>query len=238
MKSAVLTSALLGATFVAGAVQADIIVADRSPYSYSDSGEITAYTSPNGYLGNYASSAIVNGGFETFAADDNHFFTYGQPYNYTLSQTDVDGHQLTVGAAYLYYQFSQGDLTGYTYDVTDPYDRTQDAGELQAALWALEGYSAPSSVWPSGTTGNAFYQQAVDQFGSSGAFAANDGTYNVDIMDLSDQNGDPVQNMFVVPGSPVSAPDGTMTWAMLAGGVVMLMLWGRQQRRFPAVVRV
>lgn len=207
------------AAMTATTVFSDTIQVAEGPYHFSDAGELTVTTvgGPNPYLSSYASVAQVNGGFQTFAEDTIPVYL-NQTYGVATSQTDVSGHALSQGAALLYYDFSQGDLPGYEYTANSmftSYERVQDAGLLQAAIWAFQGYANPTTNYASGTLDNPFYSYALSV--DPNALSANDGLYDVSILELSNGNG-LAQNLLVA-----NTPDNDTTWAMLAGSVAMIL---------------
>jgi hypothetical protein len=192
---------------------ANSVVLNQDAYSYDVGGEFSAVTSQN-FLNNYASSTIVGGGFETFCIETTVDFTPGQTYTYNLSSVDSLGRNLTEGTAFLYYEFAKGVLSGYDYNIandpTDAADRKADAGELQAAIWWLQGnqtygdgqYTVPTIA------NNAFYALAISTLGSN-ATSANDGIYGVEVLQMWNANGAAAQNQLVL------VPDGGMTVALL-----------------------
>src|SRR5581483_1892629 len=141
-------TAILWAAFAvsAGVVRANSIVLTQNPYSYSVGGEFSAHVTGDNFVQNYAPAATYNGDFETFCVEVAVDFNPGQTYTYSLSQFDSQGRALTLGAAYLYYEFATGQLSTLAfdssasgYDYTDTATRNQDAGLLEAAFWALQG---------------------------------------------------------------------------------------------------
>jgi len=213
MPLAILTLSGVSAAF------ANSVVLNQDAYSYGQGGEFSAVTSDN-FLNNYVSSTIVNGGFETFCIETTVDFNPGHIYSYTLGSSDATtpGIPLTKGAAYLYYQFAKGVLSGYNY--TDTASRKADAGLLQAAIWYLQGkqiYNADGSLHNDPTTdGNLFYAAAITLFGV-GATNANNGTYSVEVLQMWDASGGPAQNQLVL------VPDGGMTVALL--GMSLAGIW-------------
>lgn len=111
-------------------------------------GEFNIYDTKNLPLSNaaYASVNKVNGGFESFCLERNEFVM--PPFDditYTVNSEAVagglggaekEGDPLSVGTAWLYSQFAQGQLTGYNYVPGD--SRAADARTLQEAIWWLE----------------------------------------------------------------------------------------------------
>ena len=234
----------------------------KGSYSYSVGGEFTAVTSPNN-LSYYSSSAErsvnVGGktvtGFETFCIETGVAFSPGKQYTYTTpSKTAADngaagsGLALSVGAAFLYYEFGTGNLTGYNYSNTkisssNP-SRLSDAGLLQAAIWYFQGEQTYSGF--DGSKGNPaitsdpFYLLAISTFGTlANAMVAYTGTA-VEIMQL--WNGStPAQAQLVLTGTqptwntPPSrpVPDGGMTAALLGmglAGMFMVKFWQRRTK--------
>ena len=140
-----------------------------NPYQYYNGGEFTALTTglpgsqvPNGY--SPLATLVVGSttGFETFCIEDGVDFSVGQTYNFTLgTAVQQNNSQLSAGVAWLYMEFATGQLAGYNY--TNAAARLTDAGELQAAMWYLQGEPAdggdafngvgvsveiPSPTWP------------------------------------------------------------------------------------------
>jgi hypothetical protein len=140
----------------------------------------------------------------------------GQTYTYVLSSEDSMGRSLSLGAAYLYYEFATGQLAGYAYNV--PATRQADAGLLQSAIWEFQGGQSLSG-FPSYST-DPFYALATNALGAA-AFSPSDGAYNVDIIQLWDGTT-AAQNQMVYLG-PV--PDNASTAGVMAlacGGLVLL----------------
>jgi hypothetical protein len=194
-------------------------------YSGNGGGEFTAYTSVN-YLNGYAAENTYNGGFETFCLETGVDVvldaTPPNPYNYTLSSATVGtgAMPLSQGAAYLYAQFAQGNLTGYNYGV----GRAGSDLLLQAAIWYLMGqqtYNTSVYVIPT-TSNNIFYAAAANEFGGVAGADANYTGSEVQVMNLWDAAGNPVQNQLVF------VPDGGMTVMLLGIGLVGVGLVSRR----------
>lgn len=212
------------------AVNADTVVLDQGAYSYDVGGEFTAYTSPESYLGNYASSTVVNGGFQTFCIETTVDFSPGSSYTYNLSSVDSQGRQLSEGAAFLYYEFATGQLAGYDYNVpstsADQAARKTDAGLLQAAIWWLQGqqkYTVDGQYQVPTTSNNPYYNLAVTTLGAD-VTSANNGLFGVDILQMWD-GSTAAQNQLVV----VSVPDGGTTAGLL--GLAFVGMFFVQHRR-------
>ncbi|MGA2605776.1 MAG: hypothetical protein ABSC18_18380 [Verrucomicrobiota bacterium] len=218
---------LVGCVLLAGfsTAKANSIVLDENSYSYSDGGEFTAFTSPDNFVGSYVPATILDGGFETFCEQSTVYFTPGSSYSYTVVNQDSTGHALSLGAAFLYYEFAKGVLSGYDY--VNAANRYADAGELQAAIWWFQG-NQTGSGFPSIAT-DPFYLLAYGDFGAA-AFGANSGTYGVEILQLFDCWGDPAQAQFVLT-PPTSVPETGATITMLAFACGALALLRGHVRR-------
>ena len=199
----------------------------QNSYSYSDGGEFTAVTSPNSFLSDYAPTAILkegsSEGFETFCVQSGVYFYPGTTYSYVLTNTESTGQKLTLGAAFLYDEFATGKLAGYDY--TDTSIRQTDAGELQLALWTFQGQTPPGG-FPSLST-DPFYELALTKFGGlSAALAPNNGTYDVDIIQLYDANGAPAQAQLVL-----ASPEPPTILLLVFAGILMVLFNRRKMLR-------
>jgi hypothetical protein len=212
-----------------------IVLTQNSNYSYGDGGEFTAVTTGqnfagNGYVPNVTS--LADGSFQTFCVQNTVDFNPGVTYNYTTGNTTgangiEGGITLTAGAAYLYYEFATGNLSGYTYVAGS--GRVTTAGELQAAIWYFMGEGLASGF----TTSDQFITLADNNVANP--FAANGSLYGVEILQLTTPGSNPSianQNQLVL-----TAPDGGMTAAMLGMSLAGMFLVQFQQRK-PAVSRI
>jgi hypothetical protein len=200
-------------------------------YTGLGGGEFTAYTLPNTFLGNYATVAKVSGGFETFCLETGVEFSAGTVYYYSLGYvtqptpgdpTEGSGLALSQGAAYLYYEFGKGILSGFDY--TPGAGRATDDNLLQAAIWAFQGGQS-LGTYPSGVVGNPFYAEATNHLGSA-AFDAYTGT-SVQVLQLWTNPNDtgPAQNQIVL------VPDGGLTVSLLGGALMGLQMLRRKISR-------
>lgn len=219
-----------------------ITLTQNADYSSGDGGEFTAVTSGQDFLGDgYVASTEVNGGFETFCVESSVYFYQNTTYNYTLSSTtDSEGDVLDEGVAFLYYQFATGQLSGYNY--TPGSGRSTTAGQLQAAIWYLMGGQLGNGYTATSILNDQFYQLALSTLGSSAITAANNGTYGVDILDLTDSNGNPAQNQLVLTGPPPQdngqpVPDN-FTTVIVFGATLAGLFLVQAQRRQLAVKRL
>jgi hypothetical protein len=216
------TGALMA--FASFAQAANTVTLTQNPYSYSVGGEFSAQTTGN-YVGFYNSAATYNGEFETFCVETAVDFNPGTTYNYTLSSTDSQGRALSEGAAYLYTEFALGKLAGYDY--TDASTRQTDAGELQAAIWAFQGGQSYGG-FPSLST-DPFYQLATNTLGGlASADSANNGLYDVDILQMWNSDGVAAQNQLVFLDPPASVPDAASTGGLLAAAAAGLIILSKR----------
>lgn len=203
--------------FLAGlsTARAQLVMVAQNGYSYGDGGEFTAYTSPNSFTNLYAPTTIINGGFETFCVQSTVGFSDGASYSYVLTNQDSAGQKLNLGTAFLYSQFATGNLTGYDY--TDPGTRNTDAGELQLALWTLQNQTIPGpGEFPTlSLSSDPYYNLAITDLGAT-AYNPNNGTYDVDIMQLYNANGSPAQAMLVL------TPEPPTFWLFMFAGVLLI----------------
>jgi hypothetical protein len=237
---------IVGGVLLASAslAHANSIVLSENAYSYGVAGEFSMAASDD-FVANYAASATLNGQFETFCVQANVNVFAGETYSYTLSNQDSMGRALSEGAAFLYYEFATGQLQGYDYGgpavreirtgqsqpdtirrtlgLSSTVERQDDAGELQAAIWAFQGnQSLPG--FPSLAT-DPFYELATNTFGASGASSPNDGQYGVEILQLWD-GSIARQNQLVFTGVPL--PDSCSTGGMLGLACAGLVFFARR----------
>jgi|WetSurMetagenome_2_1015567.scaffolds.fasta_scaffold52226_1 hypothetical protein len=163
------------------------------PYQYGSGGEFTMTPTGTilpGLVNSYASTTkgqvagAIN--FQTFCLEYGEHISSGGTYYAVLNNAAVtggtgtlSGDKISIGTAFLYYQFAKGILTGYDY--TNP-GRSNTGGSsadlLQRAIWFLEGES--------GGVDNAFVDFARTQLSlnTAGLEAANNGAYGVGVLNL------------------------------------------------------
>ena len=212
---------------------ANSLILDLSPYQYGVGGEFNASSATlNPTALGYASSTMMNYhghgmGFETFCLEYNEEFIPGGTYNYTISQAAIHGGTTTfdpisLGTAWLYLHFAEGNLTGYDY--TNAANRTADAGLLQNAIWWLE--QEHNLTYDSS---NKFELAAFNRFGGeAGARADNNGFYGVAVLNLYDLNGGLAQDQLCL------VPDSGTTAVLLGVGLLGLFLFKRKAQTLAA----
>lgn len=177
-----------------------------------------------------ANAALPGGIFQTFCLEKNNGIATNTTYNWTLNTAAVDGGGGAVGGsdplssqtAYLYTQFWNGALNGYTYTLGS--GRTASATDLQTAIWYLEEeYTGGKTA----TNFNNLSQQAQDWVTeaesavSSGAWT---GLRSVRVLNLTDASGADIQDLLVM----VPLPPAAMAGFLLFGGLGLL---GRVKKR-------
>lgn len=193
-------------------------------------GEFTAVSST---LSNssYSPLAIAGlGGVETFCLEYGEHFTPGGTYTYTISNAATAGSggavggsdPLSLGTAWLYSQFANGTLAGYSYGS----GRAASNNALQLAIWFFEDETPViGGTYASyGTSsGNVFLNAAVTQFGSVAAAKADaGGAYGVSVLNLTSGSTQNQSQLYY------SVPDSGTTLALL--GLSMLGLVGIKRR--------
>ena len=206
------------------------------PYSYGVGGEFNALANAslltvNPTLSGYSAATADGTSFETFCVETMEEFTPGNTYNVDISQgikfngeqfSPPDGGALTLGVAWLYSQFAAGTLGSYDY--SNDGGRQQSAGNLQNALWYMEGEitSLNSSAVNSGADGTTFYNEALAAVGAN-INNASDGAYGVVVLNTYVPNEDgsdgaSAQDQLMVVPEPTS-----LALASLGGLAVLLL---------------
>jgi hypothetical protein len=210
----------LAAGAVTPAIMANSVVLTQTEFYYADGGEFTAVTTGNDFAQFYAPTtrAMVGDqmGFQTFCVEASVYFWPNVSYSYTLGNADSQGRDLTQGTAWLYAQFAEGVLAGYDFNNNVAGgSRTQDAGLLQSAIWALQGNQNGGGAFPSGTDSNPYYALAASAMGANLLAPATPDQFGVQILQLWDSNQNTYQNQLSFDDPP-PVPDHGMTLAYLA----------------------
>jgi len=193
-----------------------------------------------GYAPATANAAPANPYFQTFCIETAEEFYPNWIYNVTISDEIFynggqfpTGSPITLGTAWLYSQFAAGTLSGYDYAYGS--GRTVSAGDLQLAIWYLQGETPPGGVAPSlvngSADGTAFYNDAVSALGGTIGDAAN-GAYGVVALNLWVPNGDgsngaASQDQLMVVPEPGAASFGILL--LLPLGAYKLRAFFRKQ---------
>ena len=195
---------LLAVAFVAATeVRAvSVLVRQPSPGYGGGNGGGEFNISPNFTGASYGPEVAIFGGFETFCVQANVGIIVPGTYDAAVGQADSVGNPLTVGAAWLY-QLYASENPVLVYNYTPGVPRTGSANELQQAIWILQGQGGGNVVETATTS--AYVQQAATHFGSlANALVPNNGTFPVAIVQMTDTNGIPVQDMLSLTSPTVS----------------------------------
>jgi hypothetical protein len=210
MKKLFITCIAIAFLISTKALAAPVLVTQPSPGYGGRNGGGEFNISPNFTSGVYGPDVAIFGGFQTFCVEAQVDIVVPGNYNATLSSQDASGTPLTAGAAWLYQLFATED-PALAYNYTPGTGRTDASGELQQAIWILQGQGGPNVVETAATSVDV--QLASAHFGSlANAQAPNNGTFPVSIVILTDANGAPVQNMLALTqASSCTNPDCTIT---------------------------
>jgi len=180
MKNKIITTLSILILTVLNSIATPTVTLYQNSYSYGSGGQFTAVTSGNGT-------------FQTFCIDTSHEFTPGTSYNYSIGNYTYvgSGNQLTIGVAYLYNSFLEGNLNGYQYGDAN------SAGSLQNVIWSLQNESYGNSE-ASFVSGNPFYNDLITQFLTiNNAELSSNGAYGIEVMNLYDCNNNQIQSQLV-----------------------------------------
>ncbi|MCS7090996.1 MAG: hypothetical protein RMN51_03110 [Verrucomicrobiota bacterium] len=186
---------------------------------------------PTAWTAAYSPLARVNGGFQSFSLERNESIN-GSPWHAYLNTAAVKGgtgggspDPISIGTAWLYKQFAQGQLTGYDY--TPGPNRIASAQALQEAIWFLE-----DELTSIGS--NPFISLVVSQFGSIANaktnYSAATAGFHVVALNMYGVNKTTGATVWTAPKADMLMylPDGGMTFALLGGGLFGLY-WIRRK---------
>jgi hypothetical protein len=168
----------------------------QNAYSAGGGGEFTV-TPTFGYLGEAGLPAdLSNNSWESFCMEHNEFFSPGGSYNMDINVAAVQGGSggpslaLDPRTAYLYWNFRMGTLLGYDYGA----GRQSSAGDLQAAIWYIQGNQA-------GGANNGFVALADLVVGLGGWSGIGD----VRVLNVYDGDGNLAQDQLTIVPTPGAA---------------------------------
>ena len=222
----------------APALMGSTIVLNLDPVNYTakPGGEYNAQTvglvggqTPSQILAGYDSlaKAVVGGstGFQTFCLEESEGFTPGKSYQVVANDRAVAGGAnlfhpvvtpgadiLSVGTTWLYSQFAQGTLPGYTY--VWGAGRVASAKALQATIWWLEDAAADPGAL------NTFRNAVVGSFVNPKLDAA-PGLDGVHALNLTLRDGTLKQDVLIY-----QTPEGGVTVTLLGFGLAAIGVFG------------
>ena len=239
--------ALLVAAVASPALAAQITISGNSNYRTGSGGEFNivaadaagaallgdavarGYVIGNGTNGTALGVGVGVTGFETFCIEASQYITLPGTYDVSISNGAKPGgaggngtiDNISIGTAYLYYQFATGNLAGYIY--TPGTNRANSAAKLQDAIWFLEDEISLTSTQ---IQSNSFLQAAMTNYGTlADPYAKRDNNlFGVDALNLGTPPGYGNQDQLIL-----RVPDGGTTLMLLGGALVGL---GALRRKF------
>ena len=217
---------------LSAAIADQVVLYSQGNYSNGSGGEFTAKIAQTStgpdldlnwayYADNTRDIGDYDPSFQTFCVEYGEYFYSGVPYYVTISDSAFNGgvgsggDPISLGTAWLYYQFATGTLGNYNYGS----DRSTSAGYLQDIIWYLEGEVGAIT----NPVANPFDDMLTTKFESIGnAKADNNGTYSVAVLNLYDSKGGLRQDQLVLVPEP-------STLLLLGAGLLGLGLLGRRK---------
>jgi hypothetical protein len=168
-------------------VQANLLTIAQAPHH-----------SPNG--GKFLITLMDNPtpSFYTFCIERNQHIINGNTYSYQVSNmTDGGVHgaaPVSIGTAWLYYNFYNNTLAGFT-------DTTKQQTDLQNAFWYLQGElpTIKSNPWI------ALAQQSLGA--NVDLYANGNGAYGVSVWNLFDMRGNAAQSQLAISRCSIPVPE-------------------------------
>jgi hypothetical protein len=231
MKRLLFVSSFLIVFMMAPQVMGDTVKVERLAGYFSGAGGEFTLSPSSGLewvLGGYVEGVTKNIkqpapplNFQSFCIEKNEFVNPGSTYNAVMNSVVIAGGSggpspdpLSVGAAYLYYQFVKGILAGYDYNSAA--GRGATAESLQNAIWWLEDERGDPGP------GNLFRNAVITLFGSAAAAKLDNNEYPVAVLNLYTLEGGMAQDMLVAVPEPT-------TMLLLGSGLIGLAGYGRKK---------
>lgn len=191
-------------------------------YDFYNDAAANGYTADYGYSPNavstYTKGGVTREFFYSFCLEKNITISSKTNYNGVLNETgqytttENNEDYISIGTAWLYYQFATGQLSGFEYSSKN------DITALQHAIWFLENEVTP---FPS-SVNNEFYNLAVAEFGAAAAtnynlsqdFYNGDFKYTVYALNITKLNGADTQDGLFMTRSAVPEPTTILIWGI------------------------
>jgi len=158
---AALATSAIGNTVTLGANNGNYRVGSGGEFNW-----IPQAGDPDSLLASYSPLAVLGSGFESFCIQVDEHINFGGTYQYAISTSakgPTGADEISQGTAWLYSQFATGTLSGYNY--TPGAARAASAGDLQNAIWYLEGEILLSAVQVGGNQFLSGSNGAITHFG-------------------------------------------------------------------------
>ena len=221
---------------------------DLANYSYGVGGEFRAVPNADllstanptlaGYTAATADSTVPY--FQTFCVETAEEFNPGGTYDVSFSYNIKyqggaflpNGAPITMGTAWLYSQFAAGTLIGsgpLPYDYAYGGGRTGTAGDLQEAIWYLQG---EAGLVNGGADGTAFVSAAVSALGATINNPA-EGAFGVVVMNLTSGGGNNQDQLMIVhdPSAVIVTVPEPGPGAFVGASMALWGAWRWRSRR-------
>ncbi len=224
-------AAMAATSISAVAVPVPVTVTRVSGYFLGSGGEFTVLGSPWANPAHYSSKTLVTlggvTGFQTFCVELDEFVSGTRWAELNTGaihggKGGPDPDPLSIGAAWLYKQFAEGNLLGYNY--TPGPGREASAAALQETIWWLEDEIGAAPV-------NPFTAQVVAKYGVGAKADYDPATagFNVRVVNMWGDTGGAVDYDKPKQDMLVYLPDGGMTLVLLGGGLLGLSAFRRKE---------
>ena len=179
--------------------------------------------------GEFNATTSDNGNFVTFCLQYNEHISLGGQFYYEISTTTKPGtpDPISKATAWLYNEFLNGTLTGYSHTTTE-------ANRLQKAIWWLEDEATGAGQIAANQEANNYVIAALNATGANGKTEAANGAYGVYVMNVWSSYDSPngtysgaKQDQLI----RIPVPDGGTTLALLGMSMGFVAYASRRIRK-------